>query len=502
MSTNDGWSKPIILYLIAALVITGIVVRFSVGISGNDFWWHIKVGEWIVQNHDVPDIGIFSWYAIENDLKWISHEWLSEVLLFLTHSLFGNLGIFILSLVSCICMILCIVIVNREKIIDSLVVSGPYLLLSTIILPLFFFGRPQIFSVYLFFLTILCLYLYEQRNSRLVFLIPVISVFWSNIHGGSSNLSYILCLIFIFAGLFDFSFTHLESHKHDRLQRITLLAVAAASFLAITINPHGIEMLSYPYVNMTDSLMLSFIEEWKSPDAKNISDIITCFVPIIFVSLTLLLTSKKIKLVDLLLFLFFAYLAFRSIRFILLFYIATSFFVFDYMSVNHIYGQISKNAKAIIIVMIIFLLSVNIYSLEKISNLYIKNQLITSSLNDNFIDVLHKDKPTRLFNDYDYSDSLIFNDIQTFFDARADIFSSHNLTDACALLYLRVPRNSNITSSIDTFDIEATIAKYSFDAFLIKSNRSLATYLSSHPDKYILILSDENTAYYKVVKVE
>ena len=37
-----------------------------------DTYWHIKTGEWIVQN-GIPRVDIFSWYGINNGLKWINH---------------------------------------------------------------------------------------------------------------------------------------------------------------------------------------------------------------------------------------------------------------------------------------------------------------------------------------------------------------------------------------------------------------------------------------------
>ena len=60
--------------------------------AGDDYWWHVKVGEWIVQNKQVPKTGIFSWYAQENNLSWFAHEWLAEVILYGFTCLFGENG--------------------------------------------------------------------------------------------------------------------------------------------------------------------------------------------------------------------------------------------------------------------------------------------------------------------------------------------------------------------------------------------------------------------------
>ena len=49
----------------------------------NDYYWHYPIGKWIVENKEIPKFGLYSWYAQENNLYWFSHEWGSEVLLYL-----------------------------------------------------------------------------------------------------------------------------------------------------------------------------------------------------------------------------------------------------------------------------------------------------------------------------------------------------------------------------------------------------------------------------------
>lgn len=62
---------------------------------GNDFYWHIKVGEYIINNNKIPYIDIFSWYANSNSLSWISHEWLFEVIIYLYSIVFSKFGSFL-----------------------------------------------------------------------------------------------------------------------------------------------------------------------------------------------------------------------------------------------------------------------------------------------------------------------------------------------------------------------------------------------------------------------
>lgn len=88
-----------ILSLILLLVtISMLVVFMSDGILGNDFWWHIKVGEYVCNTGTVPQTDIFSWYGLENSIEWTAHEWLGDVLLYGVYALGGENLVFCFSI--------------------------------------------------------------------------------------------------------------------------------------------------------------------------------------------------------------------------------------------------------------------------------------------------------------------------------------------------------------------------------------------------------------------
>jgi hypothetical protein len=45
-----------------------------------DFWWHLRTGQFIVQNHAIPHADIFS--STFAGKPWLTHEWLSEVFMY------------------------------------------------------------------------------------------------------------------------------------------------------------------------------------------------------------------------------------------------------------------------------------------------------------------------------------------------------------------------------------------------------------------------------------
>lgn len=68
-----------------------------------------------------------------------------------------------------------------------------------------FTPRPQIFSVFFIYVVIKILSDYENdRNIKSIGLLPLISMIWSNIHGGFALLSYIFPILMILSHSFDF----------------------------------------------------------------------------------------------------------------------------------------------------------------------------------------------------------------------------------------------------------------------------------------------------------
>ena len=107
MKNKIDYNKVIAtLFFIIPIVI--IIYCFSSGISGNDFWWHVKVGEYVLDNGAVPTTDIFSWYGTELSIEWTAHEWLADVVYYLIHNTLGQIGIFLFSVGSAVALYWCL----------------------------------------------------------------------------------------------------------------------------------------------------------------------------------------------------------------------------------------------------------------------------------------------------------------------------------------------------------------------------------------------------------
>lgn len=290
----------------------------------------------------------------------------------------------------------------------------------------------------------------------------------------------------------------LEAVKLERKQLLKLAIVTTLTILSIFINPIGFKVFIYPYVSFADNISMSVINEWHSPDAKEIGNLILYFLPILVMSVGLITEKKKIRLIDLLIMILFLFLFFRSARFIILWYIAATFYAFRYIPTSKL-KTIRKKSEIVAITMsiIIFLVPIGISAKDAIKA-YKNDSIITEVMTEEEISIVTLDNPSRLFNDYNLGEALIFNNIPVFFDARADLYTQENImADGISLMFLE---QANKEEKQRYVDVEVLIDKYNFDAFLIIKTRPLYSYLTSNPDKYRCVFQNENIGYFKPIE--
>ena len=131
---------------------------------------------------------------------------------------------------------------------------------------------------------------------------------------------------------------------------------------------------------------------------------------------------------------------------------------------------------------------------------YKSGNLISRVLEEEMLDTIRKDAPSRLFNDYNYGGALIDAGLPVFLDERADVYAQdHLLAGGVSLMQLQ---QLNTDAGTVVFDPEELIGRYGFDAFLVDMGRPLYSYLSSHGDRYKEVMTAGDAAYFVVVSPE
>ena len=75
---GNRWAQlSILIVFLASVGINALRLKYCV--IDLDLWWHLKVGDWIVEHMGVPHTGILSRTAAER--PWVAYSWGYEVLL-------------------------------------------------------------------------------------------------------------------------------------------------------------------------------------------------------------------------------------------------------------------------------------------------------------------------------------------------------------------------------------------------------------------------------------
>lgn len=471
------------------MVVVIAIINFLISIKtvvDPDYGWHISVGKYILENGAVPKTDIFSWYGKTNNLEFTSHEWLSDIIMYLL----GNIGIIIL--LSVMVLIFYIFLVRflkfDKKFSISNIIKMLWIILCIITLGSFQ-HRPYLFSYLLFliFFSILIKYLSNDlRNKKLLFIIPILQLLWVNMHGGSSTLIPLILTIVIVLSII---FKNLRDNKKIKI----LLFVLILSILFSFINPYGYKILLYPFINMGDSIMLDTIVEWFSPNFHGLMGIYYFIIIIVPILIFIYNNKNNINIIDLCIYLLFLFMMFRSIRFIHYYIFISTYCIGKYMvSFKNINININFkiNIRTVKIFSYIILAALSVFILyNQILKLNNKSKVFLYS--DTAIEKLIELKPKRLFNDYNTGGYLTYklygSDINIFINGIADIYSSSILKDACDFVSMNV-------------NPDEIISKYQFDVIIIMRDVPLEWYLEKS-DEYSIYYKDETATIYKRVQL-
>lgn len=207
-----------------------------------DFGWHVRLGEIISQN-GIPSFDPFS-YTMAS-YPFVDHEWFTNLLLFYLHNALGQLGLAILF--TALLLMITLIVFRNNFFTNSFTLALLFLFLATL-LP--YFGiRPQVQS-WLFLSILLCL-LEEKIYKKFYWVIPLLSLWWANVHGSFAILIAVL--------LIDFS---VKSYLKKRVL-VKRLLVLFISLLATFITPYFYRSWWEVYMQVTDSALRWRIQEWR-----------------------------------------------------------------------------------------------------------------------------------------------------------------------------------------------------------------------------------------------
>jgi hypothetical protein len=177
------------------------------GVYDPDIWWHMRAGEWVLQNHTVPRTNFLSTAGYGK--PWVLYSWIFDITVAGLYRMFGLLGPIILYPVAMSLLIAAMLWLLTGKFGVTFPKRVLVMALSVAALAPVCSPRPGLCSV-LFLVVELNILVHSRQthSSRIAFVLPFLFALWANVH-----------VQFVY-GLFVLGFFAVEPLIEPVLQRI------------------------------------------------------------------------------------------------------------------------------------------------------------------------------------------------------------------------------------------------------------------------------------------
>jgi hypothetical protein len=249
----------------AFLIPVGVCFSCTPGVkellSDSDTGWHIRTGEWILRNHQVPTRDLFSF--TKNGQTWFAWEWLSDLAMGWLHSYGGLPAVIFASFV-----VLCAtsLALYRTTVAESgqRLVSFLLTWLAMGAATVHWLARPHLITPLMAGLFCGQLNRVERGFNRwLLVVLPALTVFWVNLHGGF----FVGIVLVLTYGVAAAGEQVLHIGRRDGWGRAGAYALTAGScVLASLVNPYGYHLHMHVIEYLGSPFYLQYISEFRPVD--------------------------------------------------------------------------------------------------------------------------------------------------------------------------------------------------------------------------------------------
>jgi hypothetical protein len=281
----------IFIAFLRVLVYTNLSLRL-LGDAG--IGWHIRTGQWILANHAIPHIDLFS--SSMPGQPWFAWEWLYDIAVGWLDCVAGlNAVVFFTAIVIAVTFSSAFFLLQRRG--ANLIVALVLILLAASASMIHFFTRPHVIS-WLFALIWFCILDSSEGNfsrEKSIWLLPPLMLVWVNVHGGFL-IGFALLGIYWLSAIWEW-----WRLKEDRFEgalrkirtgkRAILLAqIGLLSALATFANPYGWKLHAHIYSYLSNRFLLDHIDEFQSPNFHGVAQ--KCFAALLLLTLVALVNRS------------------------------------------------------------------------------------------------------------------------------------------------------------------------------------------------------------------
>src|SRR6266542_1450685 len=291
-------------------------------LSDGDFWWHLKTGQYIIQNRTIPKVDLYSFTNYGK--PWVAHEWLSEVIFYIVYSRLGfNSLIFIFAVLTALAFWIAFRRSNSHPFIGgAAALLGVWTVIPTIGV------RPRVFTLLLASVYLALLVWYARRGEgRAVWWLVPLTALWVNLHAG-----FLIGLVLISLTIIGIPLDALASG--ERLGPLwarfrTLGFVLLGCLLVVMLNPHGPRIYTFPFEIFFSPIQQKVVVDWISPDFHE-PELLPLALLILLTISAFALSPKRVRPSELLLFVTTLYATLKSNRHMSIFAVTAAPLLADY----------------------------------------------------------------------------------------------------------------------------------------------------------------------------
>ncbi len=273
-------SSPLMgLIVLAALFATPLLLALrpvAAPITDADIWWHLRVGQWVIQHDAVPQTDPFA----ASHKPWVAYSWLFEVLVWGLYQAFGLAGILVYRAVFTLIIIAALYhLVRRYQ--PHFLMAAALTGVGTITLALLTSERPWLFTILFSIFTVGAVLDFRLgRTSWQRWLLPAAYVLWANTHIQFVYGVLILGLACAAPVLDYFLRRVLPAPEAEPATALflgsrgwwQLVAITAACALATLVNPYTYRIYGVVWEYATQPGPFTYIEELKPLRFRDVPD--------------------------------------------------------------------------------------------------------------------------------------------------------------------------------------------------------------------------------------
>lgn len=483
-------SKKIIITLFAIFGVLIFVLLISKIPLQNDTLFDIKLGEkYLTEGINTNDD-----FSIHENLKYVSHHFLVNIITFLVYNTFGFVGLYLLEILLTLVIAFLFFTANKIFLKNTKLAYFTVFIEMLFMLP-FISVRAQMYSYILFLVEIICIEKFlSTKKFRYLALLSVLPLFIINFHAGT------IFFYFIIIGVYLLSYIRVNTVKleNDIARKGNLkylfIPIIIGSILMF-INPFGIDSVLYSIKTLGNSFITENISEFQS---ANIANALIAYIYMFIWINVYIFTNKKIKTYQM----FFLYgtmfMTLISIRHFSLMVIVSLTNVEHLISViktmynKYICGIKKEKINTINVIMcstymvVMFVTGAffgkpDSYEFLPEEEYPLKGmEYINSNIPEN----------SRIFNEYTWGSLMMLNNRKVFIDSRADLYTNeYNKGTNVALDYIDAIQCKK--------DFNKIFEKYNIDYLFISTDSNLYYNVENNPN-YETLYKYKNCAVIKV----